>query len=123
MDDQLQILVRAETSTTSIVIQAEGSLTTTTVGSLLRAIARAGMLQGCSGIYLDLRRLERTEPDAWAALEEYVQAFGRQPPIRIVNSWSTGSSLPSESDEQGSVPHVAAKKKTRRKSSPKPTTL
>lgn len=121
MEDQLQILVRAETSTTSIVIQAEGALTTETVGSLLRAIARAGMLQGCSGIYLDLRRLERTEPEAWTALEEYVQAFGRQPPIRIVNSWSTDSALSAEPEERrSSVPHVPAKK-TRRRASPKST--
>ncbi|GAA4282968.1 hypothetical protein GCM10022261_04990 [Brevibacterium daeguense] len=123
MEDQLQILVRAETSTTSIVIQAEGALTAKTVGSLLRAIARAGMLQGCSGIYLDLRRLERTDPEAWASLEEYVQAFGRQPPIRIVNSWSTDSApTAGPAERRSAVPHAPAKK-ARRKTSPKPTAL
>jgi hypothetical protein len=109
LKNQLQIVVQADPSSTELTIEAEGSLTAETVDSLLRALERGTMLVGCTGIDVDLWKLDRLDPDAWAALEEFVAAAGQEPPIRLDESCRP-SNLLDASQEAQSLPREDAQR-------------
>ncbi|GAA4282972.1 hypothetical protein GCM10022261_05030 [Brevibacterium daeguense] len=109
LKNQLQIVVHADPSSTEIAIEAEGSLTVETVGSLLRTLERAVMLIGCTGIDVDLWKLDRLDPEAWSALEGFAAAVGEHPPIRLDESCRP-SNLLGASQEAQSLPREEAQR-------------
>ena len=86
----LSAVVRADTSTRSLVLTPEGQLTPATAPKLINTLARGSTLQGTENIHVDLSQLTVLDPRAYALLDAYVSGRHDESPLITVDSPGRG---------------------------------
>lgn len=83
MDSKFQLVVQASSDPGLIRVEAHGRLSEHTVEKLVRVLARAAMLDGCTLIRVDLSKVVHASARACEMLGAHIRAHGHRPLITV----------------------------------------